>query len=149
MGLALLVGCPTCVVNRRKIWFRGAVQLASLEKTVPYLGIEWQLLPATEVAGKKNEVVSVRRVITDSPACKAGVREGDIIRRVDGVALCAQHTLAALISAKKPGATVSLDLVRAKKRIHMKVTLGERQLPEFKFRPIESAGPKKKLDVNS
>ena len=123
--------------------------MASLDKTIPYLGIEWQLQSGTDGSGAIPETVSVRRVIADSPACKAGVREGDIIRRVDGVALCAEHTLAALISAKKPGSTVSLELVRAKKRMHVKVTLGARKLPEFKFRPVEPAGQKKRLDVNS
>ena len=72
-----------------------------------------------------------------------------MIRRVDGVAVCANRTLAALIGAKKPGSTVSLELLRANKRMHVKVTLGTRRLPEFKFRPTEPAAQKKRLDVNN
>jgi S1-C subfamily serine protease len=119
-----------------------------LERTVPYLGIEWQLQSGTDSSGKACDVTTVRRVIADSPACKVGLREGDVIRSVDGVALCEEHTLAALITAKKPGVAVTLELVRAGKRVHTKVTLGERKLPEFKFKPIESTAQQKPVDVN-
>ncbi len=126
--------------------------MASLERVVPYLGIEWQLQTNVDGKGKPDEVTAVRRVIADSPACKAGVREGDVIRSVDGVALCEEHTLTSLITAKKPGSAVTLELMRAGKRMHAKVTLGARTLPEFKFRPIESAAQsaahKKSVDVN-
>ena len=122
--------------------------MASLERTVPYLGIEWQLQPGTSRSGANSEIFAVRRVIPDSPACKAGIKEGDVIRSVDGVALCAEHTLAELIKSKKPGTAVSLELMRSGKRLHIKVTLGVRKLPEFKFQPVESTATKKPLDVN-
>ena len=124
--------------------------MASLERTVPYLGIEWQVQAGTTTVGQACEIVAVRRVIAESPACKAGMREGDIIRGVDGTPLDVENTLSALITSKKPGAVVTLELTRAGKRMHLKVTLGARTLPAFKFRPIEYATTQKEsVDVRN
>ena len=111
--------------------------MASPEKTVPYLGIEWQMQSGTDTLGQACEVLTVRRVISESPACKAGIHEGDVIRSVDGAVLSTDNTLADLIMAKKPGALVYLELARASKRVFVRVTLGTRELPVFKFKPIE------------
>ncbi len=123
--------------------------MASLEKIVPYLGIEWQLQTGDDGKGRLNETTVVRRVIDGSPAFKAGVQEGDVIRNVDGVALCEEHTLTALITAKKPGAAVTLELVRLGKRMHVKAVLGERKLPEFKFKQVEPVVHQNSMDVNN
>ena len=112
--------------------------MGSLEKKIPYLGIEWQMA-ASDSLEQTVAIVSVRRVMVESPACRAGVREGDVIRSVDGSVLDAENTLTTYIMSKKPGTSVSLDLVRAGKRVVVKVTLGSRELPAFKFKPIERA----------
>ncbi len=111
--------------------------MASLEKTVPYLGIEWQMQTDSQNSDAHDSTVSVRRVIADSPASKAGILEGDVIRSVDGTALDAQNTLSTLIMARKPGAAVTLALQRGGKRTLVKVTLGMRELPAYRFRPVE------------
>ena len=122
--------------------------MASLERTVPYLGIEWLMQAGTDSLGQACEVLTVRRVIAESPACKAGIRENDIIRSVDGTPLTAESTLADLVMAKRPGAMVYLELARAGKRVHVRVTLGARELPVFKFKPIEPpAAHKQSVDV--
>jgi len=103
-----------------------------------------------DTTGQACEFVTVRRVIAESPACKAGIREGDVIRSVDGAPLSAENTLAALITSKKPGATVNLELTRLGKRVHVRVTLGARTLPAFKFKPVEYAVThKESVDVNN
>ena len=111
----------------------------SSERRVPYLGIEWQMDGGAELPAQKDVIVSVRRVMIDSPACKAGVHEGDIMRSVDGVSLDAENTLTSIIMVRKPGSSVTLELLRANKKVVVKVTLGSRVLPAFKFRPIERA----------
>ncbi len=74
--------------------------------------------------------------MVDSPACKAGVREGDVIRSVDGINLDADNTLTTIIMARKPGNSVTLELLRSSKKVVVKITLGTRVLPAFKFKPI-------------
>ncbi|GEM_PF-1811694 len=111
----------------------------SSERRVPYLGIEWQMEGGAELPAQKDVIVSVRRVMIDSPACKVGVREGDIMRSIDGVSLDAENTLTSIVMARKPGSSVTLELLRANKKVVVKVTLGSRVLPAFKFRPIERA----------
>ncbi|MCL4504581.1 MAG: PDZ domain-containing protein [Chloroflexi bacterium] len=116
---------------------RGA-KLDSLEKTVPYLGIEWQMQSDSQSPDVDGSVVSVRRVIVDSPAGRAGILAGDIVRSMDGAPLDAVNTLSTLVMARKPGTTVNLTLLRSGKRMLVKVTLGSRELPAYKFKPIES-----------
>jgi S1-C subfamily serine protease len=92
-----------------------------------------------ETPAQTDVIVSVRRIMVESPACKAGVREGDIIRSVDGTALDAENTLTTMIMNRKPGSSVTLELMRGTKKVVVKVSLGTRVLPAFKFRPIERA----------
>jgi S1-C subfamily serine protease len=95
------------------------------------------MLVGPDGTGTGSDTVIVQRVVAASPACKAGIREGDVIKRVDGVSPCAVNTLSAMITAKKPGAVVNLELSRGGKRVNVKVTLGARDVPVFKFKPIE------------
>lgn len=111
----------------------------SSERRVPYLGIEWQMDDGAETQAAPVFIVSVRRIMVDSPACKAGVHEGDVIRSVDGISLDADNTLTTIIMARKPGNSVTLELSRANKKVMVKVTLGTRVLPAFKFKPIDHA----------
>ncbi|HEY3291318.1 MAG TPA: PDZ domain-containing protein [Anaerolineae bacterium] len=118
------------------------------DKRVAYLGIEWQMDTRVDTSGESELVVSVRRVMADSPACKAGIREGDVIRVVDGSVLDADITLSSIILARKPGATVSLELARVGKRMVVKVTLGSRLLPILKFKQTQRVSvPDESVDV--
>lgn len=65
-------------------------------------------------------------VIKDSPAEKAGIKEGDIILEFGGVRLDQNSTLAKLISTRRTGETVSLKALREGKEIEISVTLDER-----------------------
>jgi serine protease DegQ len=114
----------------------------SLGRTVPYLGIEWHIQQVSAGDGEACDIIAVRRVIAGSPACKSGIREGDIIRSVDGIVVDVDNSLTSMITSKRPGAVVMLELLRAGKRVNVKVTLGARELPVFKFRPIERVQPR-------
>jgi S1-C subfamily serine protease len=81
-----------------------------------------QPLP-TDQNGALIEVVE-----SGSPAEKAGIQVSDLITAVNGVAVDANHALADLIRARKPGDKVTLSLLRKGNSRSVEVTLGSRKL---------------------
>jgi S1-C subfamily serine protease len=65
-------------------------------------------------------------VIDGGPAAAAGVQDGDEITAVDGQAVDAQHSLAALVAAHAVGDKVALKVHRGDADLNIDVTLGER-----------------------
>ena len=65
----------------------------------------------------------VNDVLTGSPAEKAGLEPGDVIRSVDGIAIDDSSDLPPVIGAMAPGATAKLDILRNGKPIQRNVTL--------------------------
>jgi S1-C subfamily serine protease len=64
--------------------------------------------------------------VPDGPADKAGVKSGDIITAIGGIALDGEHPLDAVISQFSPGQTVSLDILRNGQKVTVEITLGTR-----------------------
>lgn len=107
-------------------------------RTVPYLGIEWQT--RSNLNGKVAvESIFVFRVIAKSPAERAGVQVGDAVRAIDGSPISPRANLSALICTKLPGATLTLELLRGDKKVTIKVALGERQIAAFKLRAMSES----------
>lgn len=87
--------------NRRK----------GLQQSGPYLGIipigaepfKSKVEKSTQQAGAR-----ITQVSAGSPAEQAGLKTGEIITAVDGTAVDAQNSLGALITARKPGDSVTL-----------------------------------------
>ncbi len=69
----------------------------------------------------------VAEVTADSPAAKAGLQVGDTITAVGGTKIDANHSLADLVQAKKPGDAVDLALTRGTQNLTITVTLGASQ----------------------
>ena len=84
-----------------------------------YIGVMLQ-----DLGGEKGAVIA--NVLAGGPADKAGVREGDLVRRVDGVAVGSRASLMRAIGAKTPGKVVKLDLLRDGTDVTAEVTLGVR-----------------------
>lgn len=92
-----------------------------------WLGV--QIQPVTpEIAesigleGAKGAIVASAQ--TDSPAAKAGVKDGDVITAVDGQAVSTPRELARVIGASRPGKDVKIDLWRNGKAQSINVKLG-------------------------
>lgn len=66
-------------------------------------------------------------VIPNSPAQRAGIREGDIILEMDGEKITEENTLAKIITTKKIGQEVELKILRDKSEKIIKVILEEKK----------------------
>lgn len=105
---------------------------------VPFLGIKYVLVNE-EVKKKFNlpydygayiytELKSDKAIIPNSPAERAGLKEGDLILEVNGEKITQQNSLAQIIRKHRVGEVVKLKVWREGKIIEIFVTLGS--LPE-------------------
>lgn len=65
-------------------------------------------------------------VVVDSPADRAGVREGDIITAIDDVRIDASNTLDDILTRYKPDDELGLTIVRNGETLQVTLTLGTR-----------------------
>jgi len=73
----------------------------------------------------KPEGALVSNVEKGGPADQAGLRSGDVIRKVDGESIVASGDLPALIGQKKPGSKISLEIWRQGARQEISAKLGD------------------------
>ena len=66
----------------------------------------------------------VAQVNPESPAARAGIRSGDVIRQFDGKDIGDSSTLRNLVAATKPGTTVPVKVVRNGEPRMLRVTVG-------------------------
>ena len=100
----------------------------------PYLGVHYvsitpEFASANNLSVNDGAYVSGSgqdaAVISGSPADKAGLKDGDIITKVAGTSLDANHSLTSLIGQHKVGETVALTVLRDGKTQTINVTLAE------------------------
>lgn len=105
-----------------------AAQLAQ-GKTVPHswLGVSLSQQDATvTVDGAQREAAVLAEINADSPASKAGLKDGDAVIKVDGEAVNSATSLVGQLREREPGTSVTLTVVRDGKAQEVKVTLGTR-----------------------
>src|SRR4051794_16964652 len=81
----------------------------------PYLGVHVQ----ADATGR----LAVDDVQPDSPAEKAGVKAGDLLKTVDGREVSSADAFKAALRARAPGSTIKLSLTRAAKPVEATATL--------------------------
>ena len=90
---------------------------------VPMQRMDPTMAQAMAVPGDVKGVL-VNGVEPDSPAAKAELKAGDIVTAANGKALRQPRDLAEAVGAQKPGAALTLSLLRDGKAMEAKVTLG-------------------------
>jgi len=112
--------------------------LAGEKLSRPYLGIRYvtitrQLADAQKLPVKDGALVggggpdaNGPAVEPGTPAAKAGIKDGDIIVKINGQAIDGQHPLDATLSQSSPGDLVKVDVLRDGKTIALELTLGTR-----------------------
>jgi len=83
-------------------------------------------LLGVRVGTTSNGGASVTSVESGSGAAKGGVKAGDVITSVNGTAVTSPEQLRAIISAYKPGDTLTLEVRRSGSTQTLTVTLGSR-----------------------
>ena len=61
-----------------------------------------------------------------SGAAKAGVKQGDIIVRINNTTINSAQDVTGVVSSLHPGNTITMEIVRANQHITLKVTLGRK-----------------------
>ncbi|MBX3713859.1 MAG: Do family serine endopeptidase [Lysobacter sp.] len=119
MGVSFAIPMDVAMNVTDQIKTRGRVeraQLGAVVEPVSAVKAEGFGLPDTRGA-------LVNEVRPGSPAEKAGLEPGDVIRAVDGVQINDFSDLPPAIGSKAPGASVTLAILRGGKPIERKVTL--------------------------
>ncbi len=93
-----------------------------------WLGIVPQPVPAdiASTLNLENSGVFVTAVFKDSPAAKAGVMPGDIITKINGVALTDAQQAVQKISGLMPGEMINLDILRGWQELFLSTEVSQR-----------------------
>lgn len=100
--------------------------LATGKIVKPFLGVSYTMV-SKEIAALRRlpEGAFVSMVIPNSPANEAGLVSGDIIKRIDGVALSETKTLAMVVSKYKVGDKITLVIDHNGTEMSLSAVLGE------------------------
>ena len=104
--------------------------LAEGRVTRGWLGVGIQPLTmelARKFGVKEGDGVLVNEVFEQDPAATAGIKPGDILTRVDGIAIDTPNGLSRVVAGLHPGATVQVEIVRDQQRMILNVALTERR----------------------
>lgn len=90
----------------------------------PYLGVAYKIVNKdTAIANDLAEGAYIQQVVSNSPAQKAGIKQGDVITQIDGNKINDQNTLAAVIAKKKVGDTINVTVWREGKTQDLRIAL--------------------------
>jgi len=93
---------------------------------------------------KDDKGALVNSVLSGSPAEKAGLKRGDVILFFDGKPVESSDKLQTYVSQTPPKKSVSLDVLRSRKKMTLPLTIGER--PESVDTGKEEAAPSSKKE---
>ena len=90
---------------------------------------------------KEGSGAAITGVDQDGPACRAGLKSGDIVTAFNGKPVEGPEQFASLIHGSAPGSTVSMTVMRDGQSKEMKVTLGDwKQMAHMPKPPLPPHG---------
>ena len=102
-------------------------------------GVDPETAEALGIAKNRGEVVG--SLVADQPAAKAGLKEDDIVLKVNGRDVTPEQTLSYLVANVKPGTRIPIEILREGKLMTVQVTVGSRpsdeELVQTNFNPEE------------
>lgn len=113
---------PINIVNEGLAQFRETGKFASK----PFLGVTYQMISQkTAILNNVPEGAYVLEVVEGSPAETSGIQPDDIITKMDGEELTEDNSLAEVITKKKTGDRVTLEIWRGGETLQLTATLSE------------------------
>jgi len=96
-----------------------------------YIGVGGQTVPIPRAVARANQLavssgVFVVSVEKDSPAARAGLRDGDVVLALDGQAVTGIDDLHRLLTADRIGSSAPLTILRSAERRQLTIVPGER-----------------------
>jgi len=82
-----------------------------------YLGVQFS---------QQGDGVVITAVMPNTAARRSGLREGDVLKRINGTALGNGVEVVPLISGRRPGSQLFLEVRRGEKTIKMNIMIGTR-----------------------
>ncbi|NLH17633.1 MAG: DegQ family serine endoprotease [Phycisphaerae bacterium] len=103
--------------------------LKSGKVTRGYVGIEMDKNGVTPDKAKffgldKNQGVIITRVLEDSPAAKGGLKDGDVVIKLNGKEVVNNQSFRTAVSQFEPGTKVELTVVRNNEQKDLTITIG-------------------------
>lgn len=107
-----------------------------------YLGVERRPLDedlANSLGIDRNRGEFINRVVPDGAAARGGIREGDVVLRINGQDVTPDNNLSFIVANIRPGTRVPVELIREGRRMTVQVMVDTRpsaeQLTEQRFDP--------------
>jgi serine protease Do len=136
-GLSFAIPIDVAVRIKDQIVATGKVQHAKLG--VELGDVNQGLADSFRLESPDGAVIA--NVERGSAADKAGLKAGDVIRRVNGQPIVSAGDLSALVSVARPGDKVTLDIVRDGKPQHLTAALGNASDKAASFERASLEGP--------
>ena len=90
--------------------------------------------------GPDKQGVIVKQIVSGGAAAKAGIKQGDIITKIDGEPLDSPEKLTRKLGSSKPGTAIILDYLRNGVSSAVKLALGDRSKVKSKANAQNSMG---------
>jgi serine protease Do len=143
MGLSFAIPADVAVKVADQLKTHGKVELGRLG--VGIQGLDQTLAKSFGLDDSNGALVGT--VEKDSPAEKAGFKAGDVIRKVDGVAMVDSTDVTSRIGTMAPGNKVNVEVWREGKPVQLTATIGRLDDAKVASADDESANSRGKLGV--